>query len=323
MRGRARWVFLLAAVLIAACSNPSPVMPTATALGTPSASPSTSTPGPATTRTSAGASSSPTASSAPNIACAEVAGDLCQSMAAAAIRAVGDRGAAVTNVWLSSGALCPVSADCLFDPNANFPPMLPPDGGNWLGSAELAFAGAEEHAGISLAQVGDQIVAKLLGYRVPPLTWCSGSCPSSATTDGPFRLELVMPRTVWHSADPISGRAILSYDGQEPTEIAASSQAVITFVYVEIGGERTFSYPISADCKPYTLDPATPIGEPVRMSALPGATNATLPPGNWTITAVAQFAGGPDAAPSPFSSLDLCRSVQHELRTSVALTVLD
>jgi hypothetical protein len=130
-----------------------------------------------------------------------------------------------------------------------------------------------------------------------------------------------MPRTVWHAAEALSGRATLSYAGQQPTLIAASSQAVIVFVYEEIGGQRTLSYPISADCQPYALDPARPIGEQVRTSALPAA--ATLPRGNWTITAVAQFAGGPGAIPSPFNSLDLCRSTQHELRASLALSVLD
>ena len=244
-------------------------------------------------------------------------------MAAAAIDAVADRHAAVTNVWLSSGALCFVAPDCLFDPNANFPIDTPPEGGNWVGSAEVAFAGTDEHAGVSLARVDGAIVAKLLGYRVPPLTWCSGGCPTSSTVDGPFRLELVMPRTVWHASDPISGRAILSYNGQEPTQIAASSQAVITFVYDEVGGDQHITYPISADCHNYTLDPATPIGEPVRMSTQPDGVNAHLSAGDWTITAVAQFAGGPGPVPTPFDLLDLCRSTNHNLETSLAVTVLE
>ena len=145
---------------------------------------------------------------------------------------------------------------------------------------------------------------------------------NSLTVDGPFRLELIMPRTVWHTADPISGRAILSYSGQEPTLIAASSQAVITFVYDEIGGDQETTYPISADCHTYQLDPATPIGEPVRMSTQPDGVNAHLSAGDWKITAVAQFAGGPGAVPSPFDLLDLCRSTQYEIRASMTVTVL-
>jgi hypothetical protein len=162
----------------------------------------------------------------------------------------------------------------------------------------------------------------LQSTRAPAVATTGASAgASSATTDGSFHLELVVPRTVWHTAEAISGRAILSYAGEQPTLIAASSQAVIVFVYEEIGGERTVAYPISADCQPYTLDPARPIAEQVRTSAV--AEAATLPPGNWTITAVAQFAGGPGAIQSPFNSLDLCSSTQHELRVSLAFTVLD
>ena len=132
-----------------------------------------------------------------------------------------------------------------------------------------------------------------------------------------------MPRTVWHASDPISGRAILSYDGQEPTTIAASGQAVITFVYDEIAGNQQISYPIPADCRAYTLDPATPIGEPVRMSTQPDGVDAHLASGDWKVTAVAQFSGGSGAVPTPFELLDLCTSTEHRLTTSLGVTVLE
>ena len=146
--------------------------------------------------------------------------------------------------------------------------------------------------------------------------------PATAV-DGPFRLELNMPQEVWRTSDAISGSATLSYNGGEPTTIAASSQAVITFVYSDVSGEQNISYPISADCKTYSLDSQTPIEESLRMSALPGALDAHLSPGDWTVTAVAEFAGGPGAAPSPFDLLGLCRSDQHELRATLSVTVLD
>jgi hypothetical protein len=97
---------------------------------------------------------------------------------------------------------------------------------------------------------------------------------------------------------------------------------VITFVYDEIGGDRHLTYPISADCRDWTLDPATPIGEPLRTSTQPDGIDAHLSAGEWTISAVAQFSGGPGAVPTPFKLLDLCTGIQHRLTASIRVQVL-
>ncbi len=166
-------------------------------------------------------------------------------------------------------------------------------------------------------------VARLSPSAPPSAVDGSSFVASSAAVDGPFRLELVMPTTGWRISDAISGTATLSYNGQQPTLIAASSQAVITFVYDEIGADQQITYPISADCHTYTLDPGTRLEEPVRMSTQPDGVGAHLSAGDWTITAVAQFTGGPEAVPTPFELLDLCKSTAHSLRASLTLTVLE
>lgn len=105
---------------------------------------------------------------------------LCHDMAAAALNAVSPHSVDVTNVWLTTRVLCFVDTPCLFDPDAKFPEITPPFGGEWLGSAELAFGDGPEHAGVSIAQIGDQVIAKQIAYRIPPPNWCSGTCATTA-----------------------------------------------------------------------------------------------------------------------------------------------
>jgi hypothetical protein len=104
----------------------------------------------------------------------------CDKAATVALLAVAKSGWTATHVWISSGSLAPV-ADLLFDPNANFPAPMVPGGGTNLGSAEVAFAENASHAGMNLAAVGPDIVADLIGYRVPRPGWCSGMCPVSSS----------------------------------------------------------------------------------------------------------------------------------------------
>ena len=131
--------------------------PSAPAIGEPSAQPGSA------------------ASAAPSIEClGGLPSATCTEAAAAALAAVAASGWRATHVWINSGALCPW-AECLFDPSANFPAVSPPSGGAWVGSVEIAFAGTDEHAGLTLARVGDRLVATLIAYKVPPLDWCSGT----------------------------------------------------------------------------------------------------------------------------------------------------
>jgi hypothetical protein len=241
-----RWIaIVLAASVLAAC-GPSPAT-------TPSASPSSSV-----------------AAGKPVIACL---GGLDQSTCDKAMKVVLDivapSGWTPTRVWLNSGSLAP-TLQLLFDPSANFPAPNVPEGGAPLGNAEVAFAETDKHAGMNLAAVGPDIAADLIGYVVPHSGWCSGTCPSTVTTSGLFRLELVLSHLDWKADEPISGTAILSFDGSAPTTIYGSGASVLSSAYAEVGGARKVEPVWTADCGPHALDPATPISEALsRSGAIP------------------------------------------------------
>ncbi len=239
------------------------------------------------------------------------------------LEAVAPSGWTPTNVWISSGTLCP-AADCLFDPNVSFPQPTPPEGGQWIGSAEVAFAETDRHAGLNLATVGTRLVAVLIGYRVPLLTWCSGACPTESTEDGPFSFELVMPRLTWHATDPISGTAILGFDGEAPTTIYGAGAGIIGFSYIEVSGDREVDWTTAAGCVAHPLDPATPISvdlskPPVSPGSGPDADwvrtfladpEIRLPAGTWDITAATAFSEAPD-----------CSEGTHAIQVTQRITV--
>ena len=244
----------------------------------------------------------------------------CDRVLPVALAAVGPSGWTPTHVWINSGFFCP-DVGCLFDPTANVPYPMPPEGGKWVANAEIAFAETDKHAGLHIASVGDQLQAVLIGYAVPALTWCSGGCPTSTTTDGPFKLELVLPHLDWRSTDPISGKAILSFAGDAPTVISGSSRP-IGFSYVEVGGDRSV-YPVwTADCAPHELDPATPMTQELMKSGaietefqaafLPGP-EIKLPAGTWDITAIVGF----------FEGLGCSHNPPHEMKATARVTVTD
>lgn len=250
---------------------------------------------------------SPSAASGPPVI--ECLGGLdqttCDKAAPVALAAVAASGWTPTHVWINSGSLAPV-VDLLFDPGANFPAPNVPDGGTRSGNAEIAFAETDRHAGMNLNAVGRSIVADLIGYRVPLSGWCSGTCPSASTTDGPFRLELVLSRLDWKTDEPISGTAILGFDGSTPTTIFGSGASVLNFAYAEVGGTRKVDPVWAADCGPHALDPATPISEDLLKSgAIPNdgpdadflrsfltGPGIRLPAATWDITALAIFTEG-------------------------------
>jgi len=277
-----------------------------------------------------GPSAGPTGAASPSAAAAaieiECLGGLdqavCDKAAKVVVAAVTSSGWTPRHIWINSGSLAPIP-ELLFDPNANFPiPYVP--GGTQFGNAEIAFAETDKHAGLNLAAVGPDIVATLVGYRVPLRGWCSGTCPSASSTDGPFRLELVLSGLDWKADEPISGMAILSFDGPAPTTISGSSGSVINFAYSEVGGTRRVDPVWTADCGPHQLEPATPINADLSKSGAtaPGWPNADfvrsflagpdvrLPAGTWDITAHAIFTEG-----------EGCAGVRHSMTATVRITV--
>lgn len=255
----------------------------------------------------------------------------CAEAARIAVSAVASSGWTPMRIWINSGLLCP-DQGCLFDPNANFPYPIPPDGGQWVANAEIAFAESDKHAGMNIATDGSGLVPVLIGYRVPALAWCSGTCPSAVTTEGPFRLELVLPHLDWKPGDPITGTAILGFDGPASTTVWGSGGGPIAFSYAEVGGIRAVDPIWSADCAPHLLDPPTPISAGLSKSGavsgdepdadfvrsfLFGGPGVRLPAGSWDISAIANFHDGADCSGAAYTVMATVRiSVTGELPSS-------
>jgi hypothetical protein len=123
----------------------------------------------------------PTAAGTPVAMTSECRGGIpqatCEEVQAVALAAVASSGRVPVYVSMARGLFCP-DVDCLFEPNRNYPAAVPPDGGTWVASVEIAFAGTDEHAGLHVAQVGSKLVPVLIGYRVPSPGWCpEATCP--------------------------------------------------------------------------------------------------------------------------------------------------
>ena len=234
---------------------------------------------------------------------------LCDKAAPVALAAVAASGWTPTHVWINSGSLAP-TVDLLFDPGANFPAPNVPDGGTQERKRRDRVRGDRRARG--LEPRGRRAGHRGGPHRLPgpALGWCSGTCPSTSATDGPFRLELVLPHLDWKANEPIIGTAILGFDGSALTTIYGSGSGVINFAYAEVGGTRKVDPVWTADCGPHALDPATPINEPLSKSgAIPNdgpdvaflrsfltGDGVRLPAGTWDITANAIFTGASGAS---------------------------
>jgi hypothetical protein len=305
---------LAVAILVAACGAP--------------ASSSAAAPVPASASDS-GAPASVTA--LPRVICeAGIDPADCSPFSQAALAALASSGHQPTDVWVLSGALCPFVDNCLFNPAANFPAPAIPDpsatDGRMImpvGSVEVAFADTDEHAGLHLYRINGVLTPKVVGYRVPDPGWCSGSCPSSSTRSGPFRLELVLSRTDWRVGEAIHGTAILSTTGPTPVTIGGPS-GIIGFGYQQVGGKRSFGPAFDAACAATTIDPATPVSVPLGKSggydpnkpddawiiAFMNSSGVQLPAGTWDVTAEA-----------PFTDAAGCTGTPRDLKATVRVTV--
>jgi hypothetical protein len=118
---------------------------------------------------------------------------------------------------------------------------------------------------------------------------------------------------------------ILSFDGSAPTTIYGSGNG-LNFAYAEVGGTRKVEPVWTADCATHTLDPATPISEPLGKSGAASegdpdtawlhsfilAPDVQLPAGTWDVTALAYFTEGQG-----------CSGGGHSMETTVRVTVSD
>jgi hypothetical protein len=187
---------------------------------------------------------------------------------------------------------------------------------------ESVVVAADAPSSSPIASIGESVQANVgagPSATVPP--------PAPATqTDGPFRLELALPRQVWRATDVITGTATLSYAGAGPTTVSGSGSGVIAFAYAEVGGNRRVDPAWRMDCRPYPLDPTAPITAGLSKSGAFDGNEADvaflraflttdpgvirLPAGTWDVSAVAEFLEG-----------DHCSGGSHAMTASVRITM--
>jgi hypothetical protein len=156
----------------------------------------------------------------------------------------------------------------------------------------------------------------------------AGACAASAgtpapsaptrveTTDGPFHLSFEMSKTTWRTTEAIDGTATLSLAGDSSVTISGSS-FLIGFEFASADGTRHVVPIRPADCGTRAFEPSQPLTAPLGRRAGDGWTTTEqadpllhLTPGDWTITAVAQFADGSG-----------CTAVPHNLTASISIHV--
>ena len=150
----------------------------------------------------------------------------------------------------------------------------------------------------------------------------SASSPSPApptrveTTDGRFHLTFEMPKTTWRATEAIDGTATLSLPGEDSVTISGSSY-LMAFALDSADGTRHIVPIWPADCVTRAFEPGKPLTAPLGRRSGDGWTTAELSdpllhltPGDWTITAVAQFADGSG-----------CAAVPHNLTAGISIHV--
>jgi hypothetical protein len=121
-------------------------------------------------------------------------------------------------------------------------------------------------------------------------------------TDGAFRLELDLPRTIWRSAEPITGTAELDYSGVGERLLYGSGAGLIGFTWAQVGGTKHGGWTWQADCSHHPISAAAPLSTTVHLGAAfsaddPDASfyaamdwqNPRLPPGDYVLGAVSTF----------------------------------
>jgi hypothetical protein len=203
--------------------------------------------------------------------------------------------------------------------------------------------------GEALMFTSSRQVAALIARAVPENSWrtlfaalllsvsavgCLGTASLSAsparveTSDGRFHLTFEMPKATWGTTEALSGSATLSRSDagtSDQGEAVSGSSSRIVFAYAEIGGGQRHVDPVwPADCLDWSLGGGKSATSTLTKSGgwQPGDPNASfsqafltdpqihLPPGDWTISARAQFYEGSS-----------CDGAAHDLSADVQVHV--
>ncbi len=134
----------------------------------------------------------------------------------------------------------------------------------------------------------------------------TAATPYAEDTQGRYRLVFEPPRTDWHASDSITGEATLSLVGSGSADFGSSGGGPLAFGFDEVGGTRHVGPAMTSDCALNHLAAGQSLSSPIRKS---GGFNGDdpnadfyrsffadslvhLPPGDWTITAVASLVDG-------------------------------
>jgi hypothetical protein len=136
---------------------------------------------------------------------------------------------------------------------------------------------------------------------------------TAVATQGPFRLTFTLPKAVWRTDEAIDGEARLGLAAGPDVGVGGSGAGLMGFGFAEVGGDRLMGPASTADCRPYTLSAAQPAVTGITKSGgwSEDDPNAAfyrtfladplvhLPPGDWDVTATADFVEGQgcDGAP--------------------------
>jgi len=145
----------------------------------------------------------------------------------------------------------------------------------------------------------------MLALAATLLVACSAP-ERSTVTEGPYRLELVLQRSVWSASEAIEGEGILSVTDGQARDLGGSGSGLVLFGFEEVGGSRRIQPAMSDDCAGYRLSPDTPLSRELTKSGGWVADDPDaefykaffadplihLPPGQWRVGAIASFSDG-------------------------------
>ena len=179
-----------------------------------------------------------------------------------------------------------------------------------LGNDGLALVAYEQ-----AFSVADVIALAESARAASPSPSASTAGPDGAvasSTDGRFRLVLVLPGTTFSTDEAITGRGILSVEDGAAATIGGPGAGPLAFSFDEVGGSRRMDAGYDTTCGVFTIEPGVPMTSDLTKSGgwADDDPNASfyrsffadpaihLPPGTWDISANAWFAedacSGPD-----------------------------
>jgi hypothetical protein len=118
------------------------------------------------------------------------------------------------------------------------------------------------------------------------------------TRHGDFVVTFDMPQTTWRTDETITGEAQLRFAGTGTAIITAGGGGPFGFELSEVGGNRRVAPDWIVDCVTYEVPVDSPITSNLGKSGSGDTAFAKefmadklyrLPPGDWTITAIAWF----------------------------------